>query len=281
MAVVGIVVGILFGKEAFGGFGRNFANPAIVGRAFVYICFPVPMTSRFVPAFGGFPGGFGHWSLTSLDRLPGELAASGLRAIEAVTQASPLYVGKYLGPEAAARAVSLGDLFSGRIGGLFEHQGAARILAAGSMGEGSAALILLAAVFLLWTKTANWRLMLSPFAGVGFATLLLRDVLGHSRWAPGAPDVPSLAFTLLGGATLYVIIFMVTDPVSAPKKRLAQYVYGFLIGFGIVFLRWRGVFVAAASFALLLGNLLAPLLDLGAGWWQRRRAPRELAADGA
>jgi len=56
MALVGIVVGILFGKEVFGGFGRNFANPAIVGRAFVYVAFPIAMTGSFVPAFRGFPG---------------------------------------------------------------------------------------------------------------------------------------------------------------------------------------------------------------------------------
>ena len=37
MALVGIVVAIFFGKEGFGGFGRNFANPAIVGRGFVYV----------------------------------------------------------------------------------------------------------------------------------------------------------------------------------------------------------------------------------------------------
>src|SRR6056297_2400910 len=41
VGIVGIVVAILFGKEVFGGFGRNFANPAIVGRTFVYVAFPV------------------------------------------------------------------------------------------------------------------------------------------------------------------------------------------------------------------------------------------------
>ncbi|MBD3237376.1 MAG: hypothetical protein GF330_11770 [Candidatus Eisenbacteria bacterium] len=271
MAIVGIVVGILFGKEVFGGFGRNFANPAIVGRTFVYICFPVPVTSSFVPTFTGFPGGFAHWSFTQLERLPAHLADAGGGVVEAVSQATPLYVGKFLGPAVAERAFSLGDLFLGRISGLFEYEGAQRILSGGSMGEGSALLIILAAIFLLATKTANWRLMLSPFLGVVFATVLLRHLLGLNDWAPGAPDVPPLLHTLFGGATLYVIAFMVTDPVSAPKKRLAQYVYGFLIGFLIVFLRWRGVFVAAASFALLLGNLLGPLLDLGANWWQQRR----------
>lgn len=271
MAVVGIVVGILFGKEVFGGFGRNFANPAIVGRVFVYICFPAPMTSRFVPAFTGFPGGFAHWSFTRLERLPEHLAAAGEGVVAAVSQASPMFVGKNLGPKIAAQAFSLRDLLLGNIGGVFESEGIQRVLTAGSMGEGAAVLILLGAVYLLLTKTANWRLMLSPLVGMVFAVVLMRHVLGFNTWAPGAPDVPPLLEVLLGGASLYVIVFMVTDPVSAPKRKPAQYVYGFLIGFLIVFLRWRSVFVAAASFAVLLGNLLAPLLDLGAEWMQKRR----------
>jgi len=46
--------------------------------------------------------------------------------------------------------------------------------------------------------------------------------------------------------------------------------YGFLIGFLIVLLRWRGIFVAAASFSILLGNMAAPLLDMAAKAWRRR-----------
>jgi Na+-transporting NADH:ubiquinone oxidoreductase subunit B len=36
IGTVGIVVAVLFGKEVFGGFGRNIFNPAVVGRAFIY-----------------------------------------------------------------------------------------------------------------------------------------------------------------------------------------------------------------------------------------------------
>ena len=57
VAAVGAVVAIVFAKEVFGGFGRNFSNPAITGRAFVYICFPNDLTQQFVPAFNpGFLG---------------------------------------------------------------------------------------------------------------------------------------------------------------------------------------------------------------------------------
>ncbi|NCC93211.1 MAG: hypothetical protein EOM10_08000, partial [Opitutae bacterium] len=73
IAAVGAVFGIVFGKMVFGGFGKNIFNPAIVGRAFVYVCFPVELTSKFVPAFRGFPGGFARWSFEALKDLPAEL----------------------------------------------------------------------------------------------------------------------------------------------------------------------------------------------------------------
>lgn len=44
MAALGVFVGIMFGKEVFGGTGHNIFNPALVGRAFLYISFPAAMT---------------------------------------------------------------------------------------------------------------------------------------------------------------------------------------------------------------------------------------------
>jgi len=275
VAGVGILVAILFGKEVFGGFGRNFANPAIVGRAFVYICFPVPLTAQFVPAFKSFPGGLAHWSFESLQQLPAHLSAGGQRVADAVSQASPMWVNREFGPEVAAKAASLWEMLLGNIGGVFATpDGTVRILSAGSIGEGCALLIVLAAVYLLVTKTANWRLMLSTVAGLAAATVLFRNVLGFD----GPGEVPTLAFTLLAGTTLYVAVFMVTDPVSAPNKNLARYAYGFFIGFMVVLLRWRGIFVAAASFSVLLGNIIAPLLDLGADAISERKKAKAAGA---
>ncbi|MHC4982391.1 MAG: RnfABCDGE type electron transport complex subunit D [Planctomycetota bacterium] len=269
IAAVGIVVAILFGKEVFGGFGRNFANPAIVGRAFVYVCFPGPLTAQFVPVFKTFPAGLAHWSMESFIRgagqLPEYLHAAAGRAVDAVTQATPMWAYRELAYETRTW-----DLFWGNIGGVIQTQDAAapaRVLAAGSMGEGCAPLIILAAVYLLATRTANWRLMLGSLAGVAFANVLFRNVLGFDGYA----DVPPLPVNLLSGTTAYVLVFMVTDPVSAPKKRPAMFAYALLIGFLIVFLRWRNIFVAAASFAILLGNLVGPLLDMAADRWQRRK----------
>ena len=260
VAAVGVVFGIVFGKMVFGGFGKNVFNPAVVGRAFVYVCFPVEMTSRFVPAFRGFPGGFARWSFDALKELPAELAAPGLKVVDAVTAATPMWSRRDYGFE-----VRLWDLVTGQIGNLFDHAGQARVLAAGSVGEVSALAILLGAVYLLWTKTANWRLMLGALLGAVGMNLLLRNALGIAA-------VPPLPFTLFSGAFLYAAVFMVTDPISAPRLKESVWAYSVFIGAMIVFLRYKAVFAGGVAFAILLGNVLAPSLDL---WIKRFQAPKQ------
>ena len=277
VAAVGAAVAVLFGKEVFGGFGRNFANPAIVGRTFLYICFPIAMTAQFVPAFQGFPAGLARWSwLDGMGATPAELSGHISKALDAVTQATPQFVQKSLGSRAAIDAVSLWDMALGNIHGVFISDGRPLPLAGGSAGEGCAIIILASAVYLFITKTANWRLSLSALLGLAAGSLVLRHGLGHTQ-PPG--EVPPFLFSLLSGTTVYAMVFMVTDPVSAPKKVPAQWAYGLLIGLLIVFLRWKSVFVAAASFSILLGNIVAPLLDIGAGWWAGRRKPNADAAN--
>ena len=262
VAAVGIVFGIVFGKMVFGGFGKNVFNPAIVGRAFVYVCFPVEMTSRFVPAFTGFPGGFAKWSFAALQDLPAHLAAPGLKVVDAITAATPMWSRRDYGTD-----VRLWDLVTGQIGGLFEHAGHSQVLAAGSAGEVSAIAILLGAAYLLWTKTANYRLMLGTLIGAVAINLALRNGLGIDA-------VPPLPFTLFSGAFLYAAVFMVTHPISAPRLPLAMWIYGIFIGAMIVFLRYKAVFAGGVAFAILLGNILAPSLDL---WIKRFQAPKQPA----
>jgi Na+-transporting NADH:ubiquinone oxidoreductase subunit B len=282
IAAVGVVVGILFGKEVFGGFGRNVVNPAILGRAFVYVCFPTELTARFVPVFRGFPGGFAHWSFESLGRLPQYLTSAAnfpsgaTRAADAVSQASPMWVSREYGVEVASKAASWLDLLLGNIGGVFVAGGEGRILSAGSIGEGCAVLIALAAVYLLATRTANWRIVLGGLAGLAAASVLFRNLLGFG----GLGEVPPFHRNLLAGTTMYVLVFMFTDPISAPKRRQAMFAYGGMMGFLTVFLRWRNVFVASASFAIILGNITAPLLDLAAGAWERRKHARKAPPKG-
>jgi Na+-transporting NADH:ubiquinone oxidoreductase subunit B len=259
VAAVGIVFASVCGKMVFGGFGKNVFNPAIVGRAFVYVCFPVELTSRFVPAFRGFPGGFARWSFDALAELPAHLAAPGLKVVDAVTAATPMWARRDYGAE-----TGIWDLVTGQIGALFDHAGHTQILAAGSAGEVSAIPILLGAAYLLWTKTANWRLMLGSLLGAVGINLILRNGLGIHA-------VPPLPFTLFSGAFLYASVFMVTDPISAPKLKESMWIYGIFIGALIVFFRYKAVFAGGVGFAILLGNMIAPSLDLWIKRWQARK----------
>ena len=300
MAIVGILVGVVFGKEVFGGFGRNWANPAIVGRAFVYVAFPIAMTGSFVPAFRGWPGGFGQWSFHTLRQAPDWLGGAARSGVDAMTAATPVLARRDFGHE-----TPLADLFLGTIGGTFgqppagsEPSGGSglppspsspspspspsssssssssssrhfptphlQVLAAGSIGEVCAPLIILAGIYLLATRTANWRLMLAPLLAASATVGLLHHVLGVARVAP-------LPFSLFSSSLLYGSVFMVTEPVTAPRKRAAIWVYGCFIGVAVVLLRWLGQFAGSLSFSILLGNTIGPSLDMAVTAWESKR----------
>lgn len=129
MAIVGIVVGVALGKMVFGGFGQNVFNPAMVGRCFLYVTFPMEMTNQWAsPGWGG-AAGFARWSLS----------------LDAVTQATPLVEWR------RGVSVPLEQLFFGNT--------------AGSIGETSALLIVLGGMYLIYKKAASWRLAVSCLIG--------------------------------------------------------------------------------------------------------------------
>ena len=56
VVTIGVIFAVMFTKEIFGGYAKNIFNPAMAGRCFVYICFPVAMTATWAPAAEGFWG---------------------------------------------------------------------------------------------------------------------------------------------------------------------------------------------------------------------------------
>ena len=157
------------------------------------------------------------------------------------------------------------QLLLGNIGALFKDNGSLKVLAAGSVGEVSALLIIIAAVYLIVTKTAQWRLTVATLLGAVGINLLLKYVFGIDA-------LPPLHFTILSGALLYGAVFMVTDPVSAPKVPLSQWIYGLFIGAMLVFFRYKSIFAGGLAFSILLGNMIAPSLDL---WIKRSRSSKQ------
>lgn len=135
MGPVGAVFAIVFGKMVFGGFGMNPFNPAMVGRAFIYLAFPVAMTGGWAQPAVGIPGGMARWSADAL---------TGATPMVAVEQGmAPSHLGLLLGRES------------------------------GSIGEGARILLILGGLYLLLKKYARWRFVLSTFAGAGCLSTVL------------------------------------------------------------------------------------------------------------
>ncbi len=250
MLIIGAVFAVTFGKMAFGGFGSNIFNPAMVGRAFVYITFPIQMTNRWIPAanFSDFPGGFTAWQFhTTPDYM------------SAVTEATPQIAFK----EGATTLPSYFQLLFGNINGQFERLGAPALIGAGSMGEVSAILLLIGGLYLVYKKVANWRLVISFFA-----TYLIFDSALHFIIPTKVPDP---LFGILAGAAMFGGFFIVTDPVSAPKTDVARFIYGSLIAIFTIIIKTFSLFAAGLFFGVLLGNMFGPLIDYAVKNYQTRR----------
>ncbi len=215
IAVVGIVFGIMFGKMVFGGFGRNIFNPALVGRAFIYISFGGPMTAVWVNHVGGGAGGFARFSA------------------DAVTQATPLT------QVSQGVAVSKLSMFLGN--------------EAGCIGETSAILLLLGGLYILYKKFASWRIVLPIFISM----LALQTAL----WAAGVSNALDPLSAVIGGGFMMGALFMATDPVSASQTNGGRWIYGILIGSLTVLIRTFSIWAEGMMFAILLGNMFAPIVD--------------------
>ncbi|MGI6538970.1 MAG: RnfABCDGE type electron transport complex subunit D [Caldicoprobacterales bacterium] len=237
VAVTGIVFAVVFGKQVFGGFGRNVFNPAITGRVFVFITFPGPMTNAWVEPFSGFPGGFARWVPELTD---GISAATPLAAVSGEAAVIPSHM----------------QLILGNV--------------SGSMGESAAILILIAAVYLIATKTASWKII-STVLGSALITETILHFAGVSRF-------PDPLYAVLSGGLLFGAVFMATDPITAPRDELIKLVFGTLTGVIAVLIREFSLFKEGTMFAILTMNTFVPLMEITLKSRKKNTAGRRAAA---
>lgn len=124
---------------------------------------------------------------------------------------------------------------------------------AGSIGEAPIFLIVLSALYLIFTKTASWRIIVSTLGSASILTFLL-ELFKVPKALPAIP-------ALLSGSLFFVAVFMATDPVSSPRKIKAHWLFGMIVGVSGVLIRTFSLFPEGWSFAIMLGNVFAPLLD--------------------
>ncbi len=213
---MGITFGVVIGKEVFGGTGKNFLNPALTGRAFLYFAYPASMSGDAI------------W--TPVDGF------SGATALGMTVQ------GGHEG--LAAAGITWWDAFFGTI--------------QGSIGETSTLACLIGMVFLLYTRIANWRLIVGCLAGmIGFSYLL--NTIGSDT--NPMFSMPWYWHLVLGGYA-FGLVYMVTEPVSAAMTNTGRLIYGVLIGFMVVMIRViNPAFPEGMMLAILFGNIFAPLID--------------------
>ncbi len=220
--VIGSLVAIGIAKMTFGGLGSNPFNPALVGRVFMLISFPVQMTKWPVPK--GFSTGY----------------------TDAVTGATPLAILK--------EGIKNGDSLSALMGKIPDTMHMFMGKMGGSMGEVAAFALLLGFVYLLYKKIITWHIPVSIIGTVAIFTTIL--------WLVDPEKNANPMFHILAGGVLLGAIFMATDYVTSPMNPKAMIIYGIGIGFITVIIRVFGAYPEGVSFAILIMNAFVPLMNV-------------------
>ena len=221
---LGISFGVVIGKEVFGGTGRNFLNPALTGRAFLYFAYPGQIIGDKV------------W-VAAVDAFSGPTLLTTMGSVREITADTYSNV-------AGAINLTAFDAFMGWI--------------PGSMGETSTLACLLGAAFLIATGVGSWRIM----AGVLIGSMGLAMVLNSISSTTNAVFQIPPHMHLVTGGLAFGLVFMATDPVSAAMTNTGRWVYGILIGVMTIIIRViNPAFPEGIMLAILFGNVFAPTID--------------------
>lgn len=123
----------------------------------------------------------------------------------------------------------------------------------GAIGETSKVLIILIGIYLIYKKVASWEIMAGSIVGFTVLSLIFN--------AMGVESVPNPIYGMLMGGFLFGTVLMATDPVSAAKTVPGKWIYGMIIGIVTVIIRGFALFSGGVMFAILIGNLFAPIID--------------------
>ena len=221
MLIVGALVSVGMGKMSFGGLGKNPFNPALVGRVFMLISFPVEMTTWPKPIVSR-----GYFSFAGLDD----------KVLDSITGPTPLAILQ----EDGAGAVSTNmNLLLGQM--------------SGSMGEISALALVIGGLYMLFKKIITWHI---PVAYFGSA-FILAGIL----WMADPSVYADPLFHMVTGGMMLGVFYMATDYVSSPISAKGQIIFGVGAGVLTILIRVFGAYPEGVSFAILIMNAFTPLIN--------------------
>jgi len=233
---IGISFGVILGKEIFGGTGMNIFNPALTARAFLFFAYPAQISGDKV------------WTaVTEANQADGFSGATALGRIAGVVD--PAAPDAWRGALQSMDVTWL-DALLGKI--------------PGSMGETSALACLLGAGVLIMTGIGSWRVMAGVVLGSLGMTMILNGVGSETN---ALMNVPFHWQAVLGGWA-FGLVFMATDPVSAPYTDRGRLIYGIFIGIFAILIRVvNPAYPEGMMLAILFMNMFSPILD-----WMAKRS---------
>ena len=236
---IGIAFGVVIGKEIFGGTGRNFLNPALTARCFLYFAYAGQITGDRVWIASKYVGQEGK-----IDGYSGATALGQLASTDLARYPNAMDSLAHVMTTGGERSITWTSSFLGTI--------------PGSIGETSTLACLIGAAVLIATRTGSWRIM----SGVCLGALALSSlfyILGSQT--NSMFNVPPWWHFVIGGFA-FGTVFMATDPVSASMTETGKWFYGILIGGMTILIRVvNPAFPEGIMLAILFGNVFAPLID--------------------
>jgi electron transport complex, RnfABCDGE type, D subunit len=221
--VIGAIVAIGIAKMTFGGLGQNLFNPALVGRVFLLISFPVIMTDWTVPS---------PWFASAADAFSGATPLSLIK--EGIAS------GKSIQDIISANNLTYSQMLFARMGG--------------SSGEISSLALLIGFAYLLFRRVIKPHI---PLAILG-TIVIFSGIL----WLVNPAKFTDPLFNILTGGVLLGAIFMATDYVTSPMSKKGMIIFGVGIGIITILIRQFGSYPEGVSFAILIMNATVPLINM-------------------
>ena len=235
ITVVGIIFAIVFAKHLYGGLGYNPFNPAMVAYVLLLISFPLEMTTWLpVANLSDNPLNFA----SAFQAIFNGQLANGL-GFDTISGATPLDAMKtQIGLSLHPSFISQQPLFS---------------TFAGKGWEWINIWLAVGGAYLIYRRVISWHIPIAMLLGLLTISLI--------TWSLAPETTASPLFHLLSGGTMLGAFFIATDPVTAATTVKGRIVFGAGVGLLTYIIRVWGGYPDGVAFAVLLMNMLVPLID--------------------
>ncbi len=228
--VVGAFFAIVIVKQLYGGLGKNFMNPALAARAFLF-SWPGLISLWTKPLSGSLP----LFSNVTREDIP-DMIATATPLAKMKLGVLPSVASNQMGADAV---YSIRDTFIGNI--------------PGCLGEVSAIVLLAALVYLLVRKVITIHVPLAYMGTVAVITFLFPR--------GGASGLDWMLFNLFSGGLMLGAVFMATDYATSPVSKKGKVIFGIGCGLLTVLIRYFGSYAEGVSYSILIMNTCVWFID--------------------